>query len=191
MRSPIYWNPKIYTFALRALYGNELDKRWEVIKPLVGPNDRVLDLCCGDGEVRHHLPKTIHYMPADANRTFISHFAREGYDARVVDVRHDAFPEADTVLLMGALCHIYPGHEAVIEKAKRAAKKRLIVVEPHVNWASRSGLLGRLAKVLSDPGVSGAHLGRLNRSQLEDIATRTNPTQVVRLEREYVFSYDK
>lgn len=190
MRSPIYWNAALYRFTLRTLYGSALDERFSAVVQLLGNEGSVLDLCAGDGAIAAHLPRGIRYVPADANEAFVAHLQRKGFAALNIDVRTAVLPEADVVLMMGSLYHMVPHHAALVERMKGASKRRTILVEPHVNWSKRSGLLGKLAQAMSDPGIEGSHLGRLSADDLDKLAVDTKATRVINLARERILVWD-
>jgi hypothetical protein len=190
MRSPIYAHPLIYRFVLKALYGRALEERFRAVSALVPHGASLLDVCAGDGAIRDSLHSSVRYTAVDGNETFVSGLKKKGVPAELRDVRYQPLPEADVVLMMGSLYHFVPDTEAMIEKLKKAAKRRLIIVEPHVNWSSKAGVIGWLSQRLSDPGISGSHLGRLGGDALDALAEKTTATHVSKLEREYVLVWD-
>ncbi len=182
---------------LRLLYGDALQERYAVVQRLLdeareGAGDwSLLDVCAGDGDIAKRLaPPKPRYIAVDGNASFVSALAGQGIEAHLKDVRTDPLPEADIVLMMGSLCHFFPDHRRIVDKLKRSARKRVIVVEPHVNWSARGGPLGWLSQRMSDPGIEGAHLGRLSAADLDVLAAQTLASDVIRLEREHVLVWD-
>lgn len=191
MRSPIYWHPAVYRAVLRLLYGPALDARWRAVSRLVRPGETVIDLCAGDGEVRRHLPPSVRYLAVDANATFVRSLWAQHVEARLVDVRTEAIPRGDVVMMLGSLYHFVPEQVAMVERMKAAAGRLAIVVEPAVNLSSGSGLLGRWSRRLTDSGVPGSYLGRLGPAELDALALATHPTHTELLERERVLGYER
>ena len=189
MRSPIYWNPTLYRLTLRLLYGDELQARYDAVTPLIPAGSKVLDVCAGDGAIRHRLPGC-EYKAIDGNAAFVGSLKKQGIDATLADVRGVEFPLSDVILMMGSLYHFIPTADALIERMKRAAK-RLIIVEPHVNWSARGGVLGKLAQLASDPGIKGSHLGRFSEADLKQVAEKTKVTRIIPLQRELILVYDQ
>ncbi|MCC6809021.1 MAG: hypothetical protein IT381_16455 [Deltaproteobacteria bacterium] len=192
MRSPIYWHPLLYRLTLRALYGDALSARFDAVLPLIAAagGDSLLDVCAGDGAIRHRLPAGMRYVPLDGNLSFVEALRDAGLPAVWLDVRSDPLPRADVVLMMGSLYHFVPEQRWIVEKLRAAAKKRLIIVEPHVNWSAKGGVLGKIAQWASDPGIERSHLGRLGQDDLQALVDTTHPTAVQRLEREWVIVWD-
>lgn len=192
MRSPIYWHPTLYRLTLRALYGKALDDRFRTVLELIREvgEATLLDVCCGDGAIARHLPANVRYIPADGNATFVESLRERGYPAVWLDVRDDALPKADIVLMMGSLYHFAPYEARIVEKLRAAAGRRLIIVEPHVNWSAKGGVLGRFAQWMSDPGIARSNLGRLGERELQALSDATHPTRVLELEREWILVYD-
>ncbi len=187
----MYWHPSIYRGVLKVLYGSELQARWQVLVPLLRPGETVVDLCAGDGAIAALLPAGVTYVPVDANRTFVRALNVRGFRAEARDVRHEPIPGGDVVLMMGSLYHMIPQHTAVVEKMKEAARRLAVVVEPHINWAARPGLVGRLAQWASDSGIAGSHPGRLSAEDLDALAASTRATRVVPLARERILIYER
>jgi SAM-dependent methyltransferase len=176
--------------ALKALYGAELAARFAKLRELLPSEGTLLDVCAGDGAIADQLAPGVKYIGVDGNAAFVAALKRRGLEAHLLDVRKDPLPRADTVLMMGSLYHFYPEQRRIVEKLKRAARRRAIVVEPHVNWSSKGGLLGWLSQRLSDPGIPGSYLGRLSAEDLEELATQRSASALLRMPREFILLWN-
>jgi hypothetical protein len=190
VRSPVYAHPTIYRLVLKALYGGELAARFAKLREFLPSEGTLLDVCAGDGAIADELAPGVKYVGVDGNGAFVAGLKRRGLEAHLLDVRKDPLPSADTVLMMGSLYHFYPEQQRIVEKLKGAARKRVILVEPHVNWSAKGGFLGWLSQRLTDPGIPGSYLGRLSAEDIEELAARTSASSLLRMPREYILIWE-
>lgn len=140
----IYKFPKIYSLAMRILYGANYKDRYRAISEYLPENSSVVDVCCGDAELFKYLKdKKIDYTGIDISSSFIRTGLRKGIKMILADAAHDKIPETDYIVLQGSL-YQFENPEDFIEKLFKSAKKGLIIAEPIVNLANRfkNGLLG-------------------------------------------------
>ena len=72
MRGPVYWHPRLYEAAMRALYGRAgFAERYRAVASLIPAGTDVVDLCAGDGRLRHYLPPGTPYLAVDINEPFL------------------------------------------------------------------------------------------------------------------------
>ena len=79
MKGPVYWHPALYQLAMRRLYGAQgFQQRYRVVAQQVPPGCDVVDLCAGDGLLRHHLPPGTEYLAVDINAAFLDGLRKQG-----------------------------------------------------------------------------------------------------------------
>lgn len=190
MRGPVYWHPALYAAAMKRLYGRDgFAERYTEVARHIPPGTEVVDLCAGDGLLRHHLDPSCHYTAVDMNAPFMRKLRAAGVDAVVADL-NGPLPTADVVVMMAALYHFMPNHVDVVRRARAAARQRFILTEPVENVAaSRSGLLRRVASWASDPG-NGTSAQRLGIADLESVLEAVPGGRVVHRAREWVLVWD-
>lgn len=154
MKSLVYWHPLIYTMLIRLSYGRVYLQRYQAIADLVDKRSSVVDVCCGDCTIYSFLKeKDVDYLGLDFNPCFVDKANKKGIKARLFDIRKDALPKADYILLQGSLYQFHPDEAGIIGKLLAAAKRQLILSEPVKNRAaSPSKPIAWLSEKLSDPG---------------------------------------
>ena len=156
MRSPIYWHPDLYGYAIRLLYGRYYRSRYTEIAARIAREMSVVDLCCGDCRLftQELAGRARSYLGLDLNERFVRGAHRLGISARVWDFRADAVPAADVVVLQGSLYQAVPDHVALIERMLSAARTSVIIAEPVKNLAASSfGAVAWMAQRLTNPGT--------------------------------------
>lgn len=131
MPSAIYSYPWLYRWAMRLRFGAHYRPRLEAVAREIPYGASVVDLCCGDSAIyeKYLRKRRVDYAGIDINEKMISGLRKKGIDARVDDIRTFQPPEADVVICLGALLHFPENVDAVIERAKAAAKK-VVILEP-------------------------------------------------------------
>ncbi len=156
MNSPIYFHPWIYEAVMRFLYGGQYLERLQAVAALIPEGSRVADVCAGDCSLYRYAlkDKNIDYVAFDINPRFAFWAGSHGISMTVIDLRVDNIPQADCVVMLGALYQFIPHERLMIEKLLQAARRIVILAEPIHNVAqSRIPLLrwmGRLATRVGD-----------------------------------------
>ena len=164
MKSPIYWHPKIYNYAMQILYSKNFFKKYELVAREIAALT-VLDVCCGDCFLSKYIDHD-KYQGIDVNQTFIKYGRRLGLNLSLIDVAKDEWPTAECIVILGSLYQFIPNHEEIISKAFRIARKRVIISEPIINLAqSKNNFIAGIARYLTSPGVDSSQ-ERFNRSSL-------------------------
>ncbi len=168
MKSPIYWSPRLYTLAMKQLYGKQYEERFSVIAELIPDHSSVTEVCMGASELflNHLSEKDISYTGLDLNSAFVKHAVKKGINARRHDLRMDPVPPADFVIIQDSLYQFIPHEKNILRKLLEASGKMLIVCEPVVNRAqSANPLISFIAKRAADPGT-GRMSKRFNEGSL-------------------------
>ena len=191
MRGPVYWHPAVYQLAMRRLYGAAgFAERYRAVAQQVPPGADVVDLCAGDGLLRHHLPPGTPYLAVDMNTTVLRALQKDGVPTMTADLRRTV-PRGDCIIMMASLYHFAPDQAAMVRRCLDAAGRRLILTEPVENvTASRNPLIARLSGWISDPGDGSSHQ-RLGPADLEKLLEEVPGGRVVHRAREWVLVWDK
>jgi hypothetical protein len=131
-----YAHPWIYSGVMRVLHWGAFSERYAVIARRVPSDAAIVDLCCGDAALAKHLPAGARYLGLDANERFVRHARGRGLDVRRWDAMKDAVPAADVVVIQASLYQFHPEDKQLLERSFAAARTRLIIAEPVVNWST-------------------------------------------------------
>ena len=191
MKGPVYWHPWLYEQAMRRLYGARgFDERYEAVASQIPPGADVVDLCAGDGRLRHYLPKGTPYTAVDLNAAFLRRLSGDGVKTVVANLR-ETIPQGGCVVMMAALYHFVPDHAALVRRAIAAASQRFILTEPVTNVTnSGPALLARVSAWVSDPG-DGSGDQRLTTADLEQLLGDVPGGTVTHRSREWVMVWDR
>ena len=188
MKSPIYWHPKIYNYAMRILYGSNFFKKYELVAKEIGELT-VLDVCCGDCFLSKYVSHD-KYQGIDVNRTFIACGRRIGLNLTLIDVAKDEWPAADCIVVLGSLYQFIPNHEKIINKAFRKARRRVIISEPVVNLSqSKNHFVSTIARCFTSPGVDSSS-ERFNRDSIMTLYRKHGVSKLFDTGREVVGVFD-
>ena len=140
MQSPIYWHPKLYSFAMRQLYGSFYESRYTHLQKLIPDNCQLLELCMGDLHFYEHYlkSKNIQYSCADVNPVFVTAAKSKNINSRLIDILKDEIPKSDYILIQASLYHSIPNQVDLIQKLLNSTNKQLIITESTQN-VSNSG----------------------------------------------------
>jgi trans-aconitate methyltransferase len=186
---PVYWDPRLYRLVMRFL-DPDRKRRLALVLDEVEAGDLVVDLCCGDCALAEGVhARGARYQGLDLNQQFVHWARRRGVDARLWDANTDPIPEADVVCMQSSLYDFIPDEGQMLEQMRRSARRKVIVTEPVVNWAtSGSPLLRRAARLLTR--VDGRNFdARLDADAIAHLLDDIPPGEVnvVRTAREVVF----
>jgi len=170
--SPIYWSPLLYNTALKVLYGNIFDERFQcVVTRIPSSTQSVLDICCGTGIIfeRYLKIKNLHYTGLDLNKNLLKRVKKNGGNAIYMRLP-GKLPKADVILMMGSLYHFRGQENNIVDRMIEASRTKVIILEPVQNLLTSDffGFLGKCATYIQ--GTSSAH--RLNEPQLKAIFQR-------------------
>jgi len=183
--SLIYRHPRLYRRVLALLYGGALRAREVEVARLVPVGARVVDVACGDGGVRRALPGRT-YVGIDVSPVFVDALVAQGVEAHRLDVACDELPVGDVVLMLGALYQFLPDVDPVVTRLQRAARRHVVLAEPHHNLAqSRHALVRAIARRATDPGVASS-TGRFDETRLRALFARHGATEVVVTKKELI-----
>lgn len=137
----------VLTVADRLRLGSEGRIRREVIAKLGAPTGaRILDLGCGTGANRAHLPSDIHYIGVDLSVGMLRRAAAKHSGIVLVQADAGALPFAgntfDQVIAMGVLQHALPLDSAVREiwRVSREGGQIVLIDERHSETRIRKSL---------------------------------------------------
>jgi len=181
MRGIVYWHPSLYRAAIKRLYRQHYADRYERISRLIPDGSEVLELCMGDAHLfsAHLRQRDVRYTGIDFNPAFVRNARRQGIDARLADIRAEAIPEADCIVMHGSLYHFIPDHERLLERMLEAARRRLIVAEPVENLSAGRGFMAFASRIATSAG-GGTSTERLDAERL-DAAFRRFPERLERI----------
>jgi trans-aconitate methyltransferase len=183
--SPIYRHPRLYRGVLTLLYGGALRAREAAVARLVPPGARVVDVACGDGGIRRVLPGRV-YVGVDVSPVFVDALRAAGVEAHRLDVAREAVPTGDVVLMLGALYQFLPDVDPVVERLRRAARRHVVLAEPHRNLAQSSHALVRaIARRATDPGVASSR-ARFDGPTLRALFARHGATEILATRKELI-----
>ena len=170
-KSPIYWTPAGYDLVMRALYGAGHDAIYADVARRIPDGSSVVDVCCGTARLfRDHLrARGCAYLGLDFNGRFVLRARRAGVATRFFNVLSDPIPEADFVVMLSSLYHFRERAPEVLDRMRAAAREAVIVSEPIRNLSAHPSQIGRVAGLLSNPGV-GEYRHRFDLAELRDLA---------------------
>lgn len=189
MRSPIYWHPALYTFVMKMLCKEDFENKYEFLGKEIG-DLRVLDIGCGDCYLSRYVMKE-HYSGLDINKVFVRSAQKKGLAVETFDLRYDPIPEADVIVLSNVLHQLYPGHEEILLRIIRSARKKAIICEPvHHIASSKNRLIAWLARKMNDPGY-GSPAERLSKEELLALFEKYHVSRVKIVGREAIAVFEK
>lgn len=154
MTNFLYRHPRIYRWAMRALYGREFLRGLRLVAKAIDPGWAVLDVCAGDAVIVSFLPSGVRYTAWDSSPMFVRWACRRGIDAHLMDVARVPWPDVtvDCVIMIRSLYHFIPHETQVIDEMVRAATCRVVICEPVRNLSSSPnpfirGLARRVSRV--------------------------------------------
>lgn len=167
----LYRHPRLYRLAMRALYRQSSQERLRRLLPLI-QGSSVLELFAGEGLLAsfHQGP----YQGLERSGTLVRRAQKMGRSVEQGDVRTAVLPAADLVVMVDGLYQLLPPKnpedacEKLLKRARSAARKGVIVVEPVANL-ELPGWLGGLSSHLVDAG-DGPIPGRFQEGSLRDLA---------------------
>jgi hypothetical protein len=139
---------------MNVLYSLKYKKRFYDIIDRISENDTsILDLCFGDTIIADECKRRkISWTGFDLNSYFVLRAKKKGYLALEADlVAIEKFPIADVCIMCGSLYHFIDEIESVLSKMLQSAPK-IILSEPVQNLSSQKGLLGSVAKIMTNAG---------------------------------------
>lgn len=128
----LYSSPLLYTLAMRFLYWPYFDDRYRVLAELIPEGASVVDACCGDSYLYSNFlaQKNVDYIGLDNSPAMVQAGTERGLDIRLWNALEDEVPEADVVVMQGALCHFMSAATRVISKLQAAAREIVLISEP-------------------------------------------------------------
>jgi hypothetical protein len=135
MKSPAYWNAVCYEFFMRYIWrqsGYIRAQHWKAIVEWIPEGARVVEVAAGTGRFYRDVlvGRVGHYLALDINQAFVDDMIKKGINARCSDIRRGAIPSGDTVIILSALYHFKDRAPEMLNKLLKAARERLIILEP-------------------------------------------------------------
>ena len=172
----IYRSPKLYSTAMRVLYGSEFRERSRIVADLIDPRSSVVDLCCGPGYLYRDFlrEKQVSYTGIDASEEFVAAVRAHGAIGIRADL-HDIeapLPAADFVVMQASLYHFLPSPEFLIERMLNAARLQVIISEPIRNLSTSNSPIIRTIAFAISGGPSKGSQRRFNEETLDALFER-------------------
>jgi hypothetical protein len=149
----LYSHRIAYGALMRLLYGRHLSARAAAASAEVPAGCDVIDVCAGDGRLyREHLRhKSVRYEALDLSPQMVEWMSEHGINARIFDVRSEALPSADVIVMLSSLYQFQPDAASVVERMVEAARMRVIITEPIRNLSdSRNPMLRFVARRMTE-----------------------------------------
>ncbi|MCX6777892.1 MAG: class I SAM-dependent methyltransferase [Candidatus Micrarchaeota archaeon] len=189
MQSPIYWRGEIYRAAMHAMHWRNLGRRYDYVRRLVMPGDRVLDVGCGTGTLQSHLNGN-YYLGLELNEQFISYARNKKRNVIKQDaMTFDRYGEFDVCVAMDLLHHLNPKHEEFMKKAVSGTRKRVIVCEPYV-VSGRHPIVEKMIRILDNDGLNDSGEWE-NREELIRFFRKFNPARLDELDNSVMAVYER
>jgi hypothetical protein len=162
---------------MRLLYGRHLSARLAAASAEIPAGCHVIDVCSGDGRLyREYLRhKPVRYQALDLSPQMVGWMSEHGIDARTFDVRSEALPSADVIVMLSSLYQFQPDAASVVERMVEAARVRVIITEPVRNVSeSRNPILRFVARRLTETrsDASGQEIHRFDRVTFPQLCQR-------------------
>ena len=185
----VYWHPRIYQLAMRVGYGHGYNDRYKKVSEEIGELE-VLDVCCGDAKIASYLPDTKKYHGIDFNSRFVEYARKRGLSVQFGNVRSQAIPAAECVLMQGSLYHFFPSHRDILRCLIQAATVKVIISEPvHNVSASKNALMRNIARIATKT-AAGFHEKRFSKGELIALAKEFNANKVIDVGNDMILSFD-
>jgi len=140
---------------MHAMHGRDLARRYDYVRKLILPGDRVLDVGCGTGTLQSHL-KGNYYLGLELNEQFISYAKGKRRNVIKQDaLKFEDYDKFDVCVVMDLLHHLNPEHEEFMGKVLSSVKRRTIVCEPYEN-PKRHPIEKKIIRILDHDGVNDA-----------------------------------
>jgi len=174
MNFSMYSAPKIYSLAMRVLYWPHFGDRYRVLANLIPDGATVVDACCGDAYIypEYLKQKRVSYVGLDSSPAMVQAGIEAGLDIRLWNALYDELPEADVVLMQGALCHFLPNTAPIVSKLCAAAKDLVIISEPiRAKPRSDNPVISALSRTFTRPlNDNGTYTGeRFTEGELREL----------------------
>lgn len=108
-----------------------LQKKFKEVSKLIAPNSKILDIGCGDGEIRNFLENCIYYG-LDGQKELIDELVKKKIKAKQVDFNKEKIPfekeKFDYVLMLDILEHVANPSELLLESKKRLNENGKIII---------------------------------------------------------------
>lgn len=194
MKSPIYWHPSIYHFAIRTLYGKDFDTRYRALAELIPENSQVVELCMGDAYLyRNYLQrKNVQYLGLDINHVFVRSASKKNIAAKVHNHLTDEFPAAEIIVMQGSLYQFIPDEKKIIGKMLHSAGKKALISEPVRNRAhSKNRIIRIVSQYGVDPGTGKKTERFSEQSLLECFSSFSEFKMTVKAGKEIIGVFEK
>jgi hypothetical protein len=181
MKSPAYWNAMCYEFFMRYIWrqsGYIREQHWKAIAEWIPEGASVVEVAAGTGRFfRDVLAGRVgNYQALDINQVFVDEMKRRGINARCSDIRRDAIPTGDTVIILSALYHFKDTASEMLDKLLRAARERLIILEPVGQEMTLYTWPNRIRAALGNIG-EGPIYNRYTREELAALCKAFGPVE--------------
>lgn len=124
----------------RIRYGQHFYRRYLAVTEIVDVESTFVDLCAGDHLLYDALKtKNIEYTAVEINPRLAERLRRRGINVILGDVFDVEIPTSDYVYMGGSLYHFFNYESFVIDKMQRAAKRKVIIIEPVSRFTPQKG----------------------------------------------------
>jgi hypothetical protein len=185
MKSPAYWNALCYEFFIKFVWrqsGHIRAQQWKAIAQWIPEGANVVEVAAGTGRFYRDVlaGRVGNYLAIDINQAFVDDMRKQGINARCSDIRRDAIPSGDVVIILSALYHFKEIAPEVLDKLLKAARERLIILEPVGQVMAQFTWSNRIRAALVNIG-EGPIYNRYKREELEALCTAYGPVEYVGL----------
>jgi hypothetical protein len=151
----IYRSLWLYRMIMNVLYTAGYKNRFEkvilVLKKL--KPSQVVELCFADIFIAEYCKsKGIGWQGFDSNEYFVKRARSKGFNAENIDLSViSKLPKADAYVIMGSLYHFSESDNNILAKMLESSNK-IIISEPIKNLSDQKGVIGWIAKKMSNAG---------------------------------------
>ncbi|MEI7751263.1 MAG: class I SAM-dependent methyltransferase [Candidatus Omnitrophota bacterium] len=144
MKGAHYRSEFLYSALALLKLGKEYDLRFKIAARYIGPEESVIDVCSGPGDLRNFIPGDCTYTAMDASLEFLSLLKKKNVETIVCDLNAGwppSVPGSDVITMVIALSQFRNTTADILLESFKEAAKRVVIVEDVLPRPQKEGSL--------------------------------------------------